>query len=271
MRFRARRGCKKGAVVTVFRVPPESSGQRLDVFVQHELRRTSRTRHAADHQAVGLRRERAAPQVQRPGARLPARAALARGLGRGAGADRDPRALRGRALPRGGQAAEPAGAPVGALPQEHAHQPAEGGAAGHVPVAGAPARSRDLGGDHGRQDRRGRPRAQAAVRAARRRGEDLLRAHLGPPATRRARRARRGGRELPLRVPRRARPGQPAPGEDAPRGRTRLAPLGDPLHGARDQGARGTHLRAGDLRPRDRAAAPDPAAPGGAGHAHRRR
>ncbi len=31
-------------MVTVFRVPPESSGQRLDVFVQHELRRTSRTR-----------------------------------------------------------------------------------------------------------------------------------------------------------------------------------------------------------------------------------
>jgi 23S rRNA pseudouridine1911/1915/1917 synthase len=37
-------GVEEGAVVTVFRVPPESSGQRLDVFVQHELRRTSRTR-----------------------------------------------------------------------------------------------------------------------------------------------------------------------------------------------------------------------------------
>lgn len=32
------------AVVTVFRVPPEQAGQRLDVFLQSELRRTSRTR-----------------------------------------------------------------------------------------------------------------------------------------------------------------------------------------------------------------------------------
>ncbi len=34
----------EGAVVSVFRVPPEVAGQRLDVFLTQELRRTSRTR-----------------------------------------------------------------------------------------------------------------------------------------------------------------------------------------------------------------------------------
>jgi len=33
-----------GAVMSVFRVPPESAGQRLDVFLQGQLKRTSRTR-----------------------------------------------------------------------------------------------------------------------------------------------------------------------------------------------------------------------------------
>jgi 23S rRNA pseudouridine1911/1915/1917 synthase len=33
-----------GSVVTVFRVPPEVAGQRLDVFIQSQLKRTSRTR-----------------------------------------------------------------------------------------------------------------------------------------------------------------------------------------------------------------------------------
>jgi 23S rRNA pseudouridine1911/1915/1917 synthase len=37
-------GVPEGAVVTVFRVPPEDEGQRLDVFVRGQLRRTSRTR-----------------------------------------------------------------------------------------------------------------------------------------------------------------------------------------------------------------------------------
>jgi 23S rRNA pseudouridine1911/1915/1917 synthase len=37
-------GVPDGSVVTVFRVPPEVAGQRLDVFVQSQLRRTSRTR-----------------------------------------------------------------------------------------------------------------------------------------------------------------------------------------------------------------------------------
>jgi 23S rRNA pseudouridine1911/1915/1917 synthase len=35
---------EESAVVTVLRVPPEVEGQRLDVFVQSQLRRTSRTR-----------------------------------------------------------------------------------------------------------------------------------------------------------------------------------------------------------------------------------
>jgi 23S rRNA pseudouridine1911/1915/1917 synthase len=34
----------EGSVVTVFRVPPEVAGQRLDVFLQSQFRRTSRTR-----------------------------------------------------------------------------------------------------------------------------------------------------------------------------------------------------------------------------------
>ena len=33
-----------GSIVSVFRVPPESAGMRLDVFLQGELKRTSRTR-----------------------------------------------------------------------------------------------------------------------------------------------------------------------------------------------------------------------------------
>ncbi|MBX3213066.1 MAG: RluA family pseudouridine synthase [Labilithrix sp.] len=37
-------GVADGAVLSVFRVPPELAGQRLDVFLQGQLRRTSRTR-----------------------------------------------------------------------------------------------------------------------------------------------------------------------------------------------------------------------------------
>lgn len=37
-------GVPEDSVVTVFRVPPESGGMRLDVFLQGELKRTSRTR-----------------------------------------------------------------------------------------------------------------------------------------------------------------------------------------------------------------------------------
>jgi len=37
-------GVEEGAVLSIFRVPPELAGQRLDVFLQGQLRRTSRTR-----------------------------------------------------------------------------------------------------------------------------------------------------------------------------------------------------------------------------------
>lgn len=37
-------GVPEGAVMSLFRVPPEVAGQRLDVFLKAELRRTSRTR-----------------------------------------------------------------------------------------------------------------------------------------------------------------------------------------------------------------------------------
>jgi 23S rRNA pseudouridine1911/1915/1917 synthase len=40
-------GVTEGAVVSVFRVPPEVAGQRVDVFVQSQLNRTSRTRAQA--------------------------------------------------------------------------------------------------------------------------------------------------------------------------------------------------------------------------------
>jgi 23S rRNA pseudouridine1911/1915/1917 synthase len=40
-------GVDEGSVVTIFRVPPEVSGQRMDVFVQSQLHRTSRTRAQA--------------------------------------------------------------------------------------------------------------------------------------------------------------------------------------------------------------------------------
>jgi 23S rRNA pseudouridine1911/1915/1917 synthase len=37
-------GVPEGSVLSVFRVPPEVAGQRLDVFLQGQLKRTSRTR-----------------------------------------------------------------------------------------------------------------------------------------------------------------------------------------------------------------------------------
>jgi 23S rRNA pseudouridine1911/1915/1917 synthase len=37
-------GVPEGSIVSVFRVPPELAGQRLDVFLQGQLKRTSRTR-----------------------------------------------------------------------------------------------------------------------------------------------------------------------------------------------------------------------------------
>src|SRR5580700_52388 len=37
-------GVPEGSVVSAFRVPPEVAGQRLDVFLQAQLKRTSRTR-----------------------------------------------------------------------------------------------------------------------------------------------------------------------------------------------------------------------------------
>lgn len=40
-------GVAEGSVVSVFRVPPEVAGQRVDVFVQSQLNRTSRTRAQA--------------------------------------------------------------------------------------------------------------------------------------------------------------------------------------------------------------------------------
>ncbi len=40
-------GVAEGSVVTVLRVPPEVAGQRVDVFVQSQLKRTSRTRAQA--------------------------------------------------------------------------------------------------------------------------------------------------------------------------------------------------------------------------------
>src|SRR5450631_1137789 len=40
-------GVAQGSVVTVFRVPPEVAGQRVDVFIQGHLHRTSRTRAQA--------------------------------------------------------------------------------------------------------------------------------------------------------------------------------------------------------------------------------
>lgn len=40
-------GVDENAVVSIFRVPAESAGMRLDIFLQHEMKRTSRTRAQA--------------------------------------------------------------------------------------------------------------------------------------------------------------------------------------------------------------------------------
>jgi 23S rRNA pseudouridine1911/1915/1917 synthase len=65
-------GVEEGAVVSVFRVPPEVAGQRLDVFIQSQLHRTSRTRaqaivRASAYDAVGRRlkpNDRVQPEQQ---------------------------------------------------------------------------------------------------------------------------------------------------------------------------------------------------------------
>jgi 23S rRNA pseudouridine1911/1915/1917 synthase len=67
-RFTRPPGVAEGAVVSVFRVPPEVAGQRLDVFVCSQLRRTSRTRaqwivRASAYDATG-RKLRANDRVQ---------------------------------------------------------------------------------------------------------------------------------------------------------------------------------------------------------------
>ncbi len=85
------------AVVSVFRVPPEVAGQRLDVFVQSQLHRTSRTRaqtivRASAYDANGRRLE-----AERPRAGRAAHPSLAPAVGRDAGAAGHPRPLRGRA------------------------------------------------------------------------------------------------------------------------------------------------------------------------------
>ena len=57
----------EGAVVSVFRVPPEQAGQRLDVFLQSELRRTTRTRAQS---IIRLSAFDEAGRRMRPGQRL---------------------------------------------------------------------------------------------------------------------------------------------------------------------------------------------------------
>ncbi|HEX8792745.1 MAG TPA: RluA family pseudouridine synthase [Polyangiaceae bacterium] len=56
-------GVAEGSVVTVLRVPPEVAGQRLDVFVQSQLKRTSRTRaqHIVRNSAYGIDGRKLAP------------------------------------------------------------------------------------------------------------------------------------------------------------------------------------------------------------------
>ncbi len=54
-------------MVSIFRVPPEQAGQRLDVFLQSELRRTSRTR---TQHIIRLSAHDAEGRAMRPGQRL---------------------------------------------------------------------------------------------------------------------------------------------------------------------------------------------------------
>ena len=56
-------GVEEGSVVSLFRVPPELAGQRLDVFLQGQLRRTSRTRtqHIVRNSAFDVRGKRLRP------------------------------------------------------------------------------------------------------------------------------------------------------------------------------------------------------------------
>jgi 23S rRNA pseudouridine1911/1915/1917 synthase len=55
------------SVVSIFRVPPEQAGQRLDVFLQSELRRTSRTR---TQEIIRLSAHDADGRAMRPGQRV---------------------------------------------------------------------------------------------------------------------------------------------------------------------------------------------------------
>ena len=174
-------GVAEGSVVSVFRVPPELAGQRLDVFVQSQLKRTSRTRtqfivRDSAFDAHG-KRLRSNHRVQAEEHVLLWRAAV----GRGSGPDRRPDPLRGRAPPRGRQAGAAAGAPDRALPQEHAHQACSRRARPGEFVSLGHRIDRETSGVLARLRRRaaGRSRAQEAASRRARHREDLRRDHVG--------------------------------------------------------------------------------------------
>ena len=165
----ARAASPTGRSCRVFRVPPEVAGQRLDVFVQSQLHRTSRTRAQAIVRASAYDAQRPAPQAERPRARRAADPALARRRGTRRRSPSTCPSLRGRAPARGRQAGAPAGAPDGALPQEHAHQGAPGRAPGRAFLSLGHRLDRETSGVMlVVQDARVRPRAEEAARGARR-------------------------------------------------------------------------------------------------------
>ena len=244
-------GVPEGSVVTVMRVPPECAGMRLDRFVQTQLKRTSRTRTqqiiAAGCYAPDARRLHSNDRVKAEQHVLLWRAPW----------DEEapdvevPVIYEDRAPHRGEQAALFAGAPDGAVPQEHGRQDAGGGAPGRAPPPLAPDRSRDERRAPPRARRRGRPPGQGAVRGAEHGGEALHRDHLGLARA----------RPLPLRVAARARPDEPLQGEDAgcPARRGPVLPHGVRGAGQARRPADGPALRHGPLPPGDGAPAPESA------------
>ena len=165
--------CAEGSVVTVFRVPPEVAGQRLDVFLQSQLKRTSRTRTQFIVRTSAYDDRGQAPPPERP---RPGRAARS-----SSGARRGTRTPVPTDVPILYEdehlfaVDKPAHLPVHPTARYHKNtliKVLKARAPGRVPLARPPHRSRDERRAPRREERRVRSRAEEAARGARRHRED---------------------------------------------------------------------------------------------------
>ncbi len=181
----------EGAVLSIFRVPPELAGQRLDVFLQGQLRRTSRTRtqFIVRNSAFDVQGKRLRPNHR---VRAEEHVLLWRPPW-----DEDPVPTHVPILHEDEHlfaVDKPALLPVHPTARYHRNtliRVLEGRSPGRVRVARSPARSRDERRAHLLAERRVRPIAQEADRGPHGHRQDIPRDHLGRCRTRHARRSSR--------------------------------------------------------------------------------